>query len=92
MIDRLPPAFWGESALASIAALLAFLTIIWPDWIERALAVDPDRHSGAVEWGLVLVLVSAATLFAALARREWSAASLALSIENGSCNDSSGVS
>jgi Flp pilus assembly pilin Flp len=80
--DRLPPAFWGESALASIAILLALFTIHWPDWIERAFAFDPDHHSGSVEWGLILVLVAVAILFAALARGEWSTASHALSVEN----------
>jgi hypothetical protein len=68
--------FWVESVLAFIAALLAFVTVLWPDWIERVFGIDPDRHSGSIEWVLVLVLVAAATLFTALARREWYRASL----------------
>lgn len=83
MKDRLPPTFWGECVLASIAVVLAFLTTVWPDWLERACAFDPDHHSGSVEWSLILVLVAVAILFAALARREWSTASHALSAENG---------
>jgi hypothetical protein len=80
---RLPPVFWVESSLACITALLAFLTFLLPDWIELVFAVDPDRHSGSIEWKLVLMFVTVAALFAALARREKSRASLALSAENG---------
>jgi hypothetical protein len=83
MKDRVPPLFWVESVLASITTLLAFLTVLWPDWIERVFAVDPDRHSGSIEWELVLVLLGTAALFAALARREWFRAPVALNVENG---------
>jgi hypothetical protein len=52
--------FWFEVALASASALLGFLTLAWPDWIEAVLGVDPDHHSGAAEWIVVAVCVGLA--------------------------------
>ncbi len=69
--------FWVETAVASIAAILAVVTVIWRDWIEGVWGIDPDRHSGAIEWRWVIAFWLAATLFAALARRDWRRASAA---------------
>ena len=63
--------FMGEAGLAGICAALALLTTVWPDWIEALLGVDPDRHSGTVEWSIVLILSMVAIVFGALARFEW---------------------
>jgi hypothetical protein len=64
-------AFWTEATLASLAGALALLKLAWPDWIEGVFGVDPDRHSGALEWALVAICFVIALAFSALARREW---------------------
>ena len=58
------------SAFSWLAALLAAVTGLWPDWIELVWHTDPDHHSGSTEWGLVIALMLAAVLLAALALRE----------------------
>lgn len=63
--------FAGETALASICAALALLTIVCPDWIERLLGTNPDSHNGIVEWSMVLGLCTVAVVCATLARFEW---------------------
>jgi hypothetical protein len=69
-------AFWSESILASVAAALAVLTLAWPDWIEGVFGVDPDRHSGSLEWTSVAICCVTALGLSALARREWRRAAL----------------
>ena len=74
-MERRPSFFFClECALGCMAGLLALLTALWPDWIERVFVVDPDRHSGSIEWEFIVALVAVA----ALARHEWSRASGAL--------------
>lgn len=63
--------FWMESALAGLSGFLCILTLVWRDWIEAILRVDPDRHSGALEWGIVAALLFATAAFSLLARRHW---------------------
>jgi hypothetical protein len=63
--------FWAEAALAMLSAFLVFLTALWKDWIEIVFRVDPDHHSGALEWVVVLTFVAATIACGALARREW---------------------
>jgi hypothetical protein len=73
--ERLPaPArarFWAEAALSALAAVLAVVTAVVPDWIEVLTGADPDHGSGGAEWSIVLVLALAAIALAALAGREW---------------------
>jgi hypothetical protein len=57
-----------EAGLALASASLFVLTLAWPDWIERAFGVDPDRHSGVLEWALAFGLFALTCAFAALAR------------------------
>ena len=71
MKDSLRLTFWIKTAVASVTALLALVTVIWRDWIERVFGIDPDRHSGSAEWELIFALLLASMLFAVLARREW---------------------
>ena len=40
--------FWLESTLGGISAILFLITLVWPDWIELILKVDPDRGNGSV--------------------------------------------
>ena len=63
--------FWIETALGSLTGILTVVTLISHEWIEIMFGVDPDRGSGALEWGIVLVLASATLLFGLLARAEW---------------------
>jgi hypothetical protein len=66
--------FWTEAVLAALSGVLAFTTVVWRDWIEVVFGVDPDRHSGALEWAIVAALVVAALGFGGLARSAWHAA------------------
>lgn len=52
-----------ESALAIASGTLCVLTFAWRDWIEAIFRVDPDRHSGALEWAIVAVLLAAFAAF-----------------------------
>ena len=71
MSKRLRPIFWPESVLACIAGVLALLTAVWPDWIERVWGLDPDGHSGSVEWIAAAGCALAAVLLGGFATREW---------------------
>ena len=77
MSKRVRPVFWTESALACITGFLAFLTAVWPDWIERVTGFDLDKHSGSLEWILVVGCGLAAVLLGSLAGREWRRAATA---------------
>jgi hypothetical protein len=58
-------------AFALIFAVMPAATIIWPQWIERVLHVEPDAGSGAIELLIVAagILSVAAALVAAVERR-----------------------
>ena len=71
MTKRLGFSFWSDFTLASVAAALGVLTLVWRDWIEGVFGIDPDRHSGSLEWTIVAVCCVLALVFSALARREW---------------------
>ncbi len=63
--------FWVEAALAILGVFLVVVTALWKDWVEIVFRVDPDHHSGALEWVVVLTFVTATIACSALARREW---------------------
>lgn len=63
--------FWLETVLGSACLILAIVTLVSREWIELLFGVDPDRGSGALEWGVVGVLAVGAALAGGLARREW---------------------
>ncbi len=71
MSERLRVRFWVETVLALVSGFLFLLTLFWHDWIERVFGVDPDEHSGSLEWGIVVVCLTVTIITAVLARQEW---------------------
>jgi hypothetical protein len=57
------------AALAS--GVLAIVTLMWPDWIERVFGIEPDQGSGALEWVTVAVACAISVGSAVVARLEW---------------------
>jgi hypothetical protein len=47
------------------------MTLIVPDWIERTVGIEPDQHSGSVEWLLVALCACGTVTLAGAALREW---------------------
>jgi hypothetical protein len=62
---------WVEGALALATGVLAVVTIVNAEWIEWLTGKDPDGGSGALEWGLVLVLAAASAIAGLAARRDY---------------------
>jgi hypothetical protein len=46
------------------------LAIVWRDWIETVLGINPDGGSGSLEWLVVGSIVASGIVWWALARRE----------------------
>ncbi|WP_405358730.1 ABC transporter permease [Kitasatospora sp. NBC_00085] len=65
------PLFWLEIALGSLSGLLFLVTLVWPDWIELLLGLDPDAGSGAAEWLIVATTATVTVACAVGARTEW---------------------
>ena len=65
--------FWIESGLGLLTMSLALATIIWPDWIELLLKIEPDAGNGSVELAITLGAAIASVVFALLAWSEWRA-------------------
>lgn len=60
---------WVESLTALVALGLSVLTLLWHDWIEAIFGVDPDRHSGTVEWAVAGGLFVLSVVLGVLASR-----------------------
>jgi hypothetical protein len=71
MNETVRARFWLDAALASTAAVLAALTVFWRDWLEFVTGLDPDRHSGALEWAIAAGFVAVALVACSAARHEW---------------------
>jgi hypothetical protein len=71
MAGRLRVRFLLEAGFGGAAAALGVLTLFWRDWIEAIFGVDPDHHSGSLEWLVVAVLLIIAASLGALARADW---------------------
>jgi hypothetical protein len=54
-----------------LSGVLGLVNLVWSDWIEVVFGVDPDGHSGALEWATVAALVVVALGFGVLARSTW---------------------
>jgi hypothetical protein len=63
--------FWLEVVLGFATGLMSLLTLAWKDWIEIALRIDPDRHSGLAEWAIVGIFLAITVSSTALVRHEW---------------------
>jgi len=70
--------FWLETSIASITGVFCVVTLLWRDWAEVLLRIDPDQGSGAFEWIVVGALLMVTLGAFALAGREWRRAGLAL--------------
>lgn len=57
-----------ESTIAVICAALAFLSALWPDWIESLIGLAPDGGDGSAEWGVVVAFGLASLVSGVLAR------------------------
>jgi hypothetical protein len=71
MDGKIRRRFWPESAAAAIAAGLAVLTAVWPDWIEGLTGQDPDNGNGSLELYITAAFAVAAVVLAIAARAEW---------------------
>jgi hypothetical protein len=45
--------------------------VFWRDWNEAIFGVDPDRGSGALEWGVVFGLLGISLIVGLIANRDW---------------------
>lgn len=67
------PARWrfrAEVGLATVMAVLAILTAVWPDWIEGLTGLSPDHGDGAAEWVVTFIFAMAALIAGGVARWE----------------------
>lgn len=78
MRRQLRARFWVATTLGTLSAGLFILTLVWRDWIERILDVEPDAGSGSLEWAIVGATALAAVGLGLLARAEWRRAAPAL--------------
>ena len=62
--------FWVETVLGLACVVLLVVTLFVPDWIETVFHVDPDQHSGTLEWSIDAALFAAAAVAGVLARHE----------------------
>ncbi len=69
--------FWVEAGLGLASIVFATLTLAWRDWIEIVFKVDPDHHSGSLEWIIVAIAVAVTVITFAAARIEWRKAATA---------------
>jgi hypothetical protein len=70
-VDRLKLQAKFETGVAIVSAALFALTLITREWIELLTGWDPDGGSGALEWGIVVVLAVIAVGLTVRARSDW---------------------
>jgi hypothetical protein len=78
--ERLSGRFWVELGLGLASTLFAVLTLAWKDWVEIVFKVDPDHHSGSLEWTIVAVAVAVTVIALAAARVECRKAATAAAV------------
>jgi hypothetical protein len=70
MKRKLSPLFLVEAAMAMASCVVLVLALVWEDWIEIVFRIDPDHHSGSVEWLLAVLCVAVTIIFTFLARHQ----------------------
>lgn len=65
-----------EIALATILAVVAVVTLFWPQWIEGLTGFEPDAGGGEAEWGIVALFAVLALAAGLMARRDYRLAAL----------------
>jgi len=78
MTKALRGRFWFETGLAIVTGILFVITLVWHDWIEIIMNVDPDQGSGLLEWLVVGALFVVTIVLFILARYEWRKAQAAI--------------
>lgn len=63
--------FWVEVGLALVSAGLLATTLLWHDWIEIVLGVDPDEGNGLVEALVSGTFLAMTVAFTVSSRLEW---------------------
>ena len=71
MLSKLRTRFWIEIGLTILSGFLFTLTFFQKEWIEVVFRIDPDQGSGALEWFIVVGLLTMTIAFALLAHSEW---------------------
>jgi hypothetical protein len=71
MTNGLRRRFWPEAGLGLITGVLFILTLVRRDWIEALFGIDPDNHSGSLEYMIVGGLLVVTIALVALASYEW---------------------
>jgi hypothetical protein len=77
MPRKLRRRFWLELVSGSIAGCLAVVTLLWHDWIEIVVGIDPDSGNGSAEWLVFAIFVFVTLILAVGARLEWRRAQVA---------------
>lgn len=65
------PKLWLELLLVGACFALLLCTVVWPNWIEIVLGIDPDQGDGSVEKLIVVATGVATVAFSLLVRVEW---------------------
>lgn len=81
------PAVWLRIVVPSIVTVTALVTALRCDWIERTFGIDPDHHSGSIEWELIIAVFLAGMFFASLVPRGWFTTTLTATAGKGLCGD-----
>jgi hypothetical protein len=63
--------------MAGVTFAAFLLTVVSRAWIETVFGVDPDHHSGSLEWAIVAILLAVSLSLATLAAGEWRRAPVA---------------
>lgn len=63
--------FWFDTCAGLASLVGSIVTHVLPNWVELAFGIDPDGHTGQVEWMIVTSFAIATVGFRALARAEW---------------------
>jgi uncharacterized membrane protein SirB2 len=58
---------WIELASGAVGAALAFVSSLWPQWIEMLFDAEPDGGSGEAEWLVTALFLLVAVVSFALA-------------------------